>query len=206
MRKVLLSITVVAMAVVLSGCGAKNAAQNGGAQNQIGQTKEEPTKTGSVIGSIKDAMGLGAKMKCNYSMKLEGSDPVKSTAYVEGKKYKSTGTFAGITSNTIFDGDTMYIWQEGQKTGMKMTMSCMEELKASLPQDQKSAPGVKSPEDQFKDATETSCSPTTESVDFSAPAGITFQDQCEMMKGLMDMKGKLPAGMPANLPNIPTQK
>jgi hypothetical protein len=148
-------------------------------------------------------MGLGKEMKCEYS---EGTDAnaVKSIAYVEGNKYKSTGIFAGATSHVIFDGSNIYMWQEGKTTGMKMTMACINDLKAAMPAGQQTTPGVQSPEDQFKNATNTSCSPSTDSVDFSAPSDVTFTDQCEMLKGLQQMKNKIPSGAaPANIPNMP---
>lgn len=197
MKKIFLSVAVVGMAFVLSGCGAKTTPQDGGMQN-----KKEESKAGSAISSIKDAMGLGAKMKCEYSMGT-GAEAVKSNAYVEGKKYKSVATVNGITMNAIFDGDVMYSWQEGQKTGMKMTMSCVEELNKSLPKDQQDSQEVKAPDEAFEDAIDTSCMPTTESVSFSAPAGVEFQDQCEMLKGFMNMKDNLPSDVGAKMPNTP---
>ena len=200
MKKTLLGVVIVGAAFILSGCGKPAATDQNTVQNPAQQS-------GSVISSIKDAMGLGTKMKCEYSMGT-GADAVKSTAYVEGKKFKSVGTFNGMVSNTIFDGETMYNWQEGQTTGFKMTMTCINNLKSSMPQNNPAAPaGVKSPEDQFKDATSTSCSPSSESVDFSAPSNVTFNDQCEMMnKSLEMMKNiKIPSGanVPANIPNMP---
>ena len=206
MKKTLLGVVIVGAAFVLSGCGSP-AATNQNAAGNPSPAKQSTSPSGSVISSIKDAMGLGTKMKCEYSMGT-GTDAVKSTAYIEGKKSKSVGSFNGITTNTIFDGETMYNWQEGQKTGFKMTMACINELKASLPADKQTTPGadIKSPEDQFANATNTSCSPTTESVDFSAPVGVIFNDQCEMMKGVIDMTKnlKVPGGAGApNVPNIP---
>ena len=187
MKKTLLSVVVIGVVFVLSGCG-KQATTDQSTEGSKIKTEVQTQKqdSGSVISSIKDAMNLGKKMKCEYTMKVEGSDPIKSTAFIEGKKFKSVGAFNGIVSNTIFDGETMYLWQEGQKNGMKMTMTCINSLKESLPQDKEDGQEAKSPEDQFKDATETSCFPTTESVDFSAPTTVTFVDQCEMLKGLTE--------------------
>lgn len=205
MKKTLLGVVIIGSAFVLSGCG-KQAAQNQGTVQNQAQEQKGASSVGSAITSIKDAMGLGTKMKCEYSMGT-GADAVKSIAYVEGKKHKSVGTFNGITTNTIFDGENMYNWQEGQKTGFKMTMTCINDLKASLPADKQDylANDVKSPEDQFDNATSTSCSPTSESINFSAPSDVTFKDQCEMLKGMLDMTKnmKVPAGVP-NIPNMPS--
>ena len=52
----------------------------------------------AAIGKLDKPVGLGTI--------LVGDDP-GSVAYVEGKKSKSTGTFNGITSNTIFDGEAI---------------------------------------------------------------------------------------------------
>lgn len=187
MKKTLLGVVVIGVVFVLSGCG-KQAATDQSTEGSKIKTEVQTQKqdSSSVISSIKDAMNLGKKMKCEYTMKVEGSEPIKSTAFIEGKKFKSVGAFNGIVSNTIFDGEVMYLWQEGQKNGMKMTMTCINSLKESLPQDKKDGSEATSPEDQFKDATETSCSPTTENIDFSAPATVTFADQCEMLKGLTE--------------------
>jgi hypothetical protein len=202
MKKTLLGVVIVGAAFILSGCGKPAAVDQNAAQNPS-PAQQSASTSGSVISSIKDAMGLGKEMKCEYSAGTD-SNAVKSTAYVEGQKYKSTGIFAGITSNIIFDGDVMYIWQEGKTTGMKMTMACINDLKAAMPAGQQTTPGVQSPEDQFKNATNTSCSPSTDSVDFSAPSNVTFTDQCEMIKKLQQMKNNIPSGaVPTNIPNMP---
>jgi len=208
MKKTILGVVIVGAAFVLSGCGKPVATTNQNAAENPSPAGQSTSAGGSVISSIKDAMGLGTEVKCEYSMGT-GADAVKSTAYVEGKKFKSVGIVAGKTMNTIFDGETMYNWQEGQTTGFKMTMTCINDLKTSLPQDNKQAApaGVKSPEDQFKDATNTNCSPSGDSVDFSAPSNVTFTDQCDMMKKSLEMMKnvKVPSGanIPANIPNMP---
>jgi hypothetical protein len=201
MKKILLGVAVFGAAFLLSGCGKQADPNQNTAQDQ---TQKNASAASSAITSIKDAMGLGTKMKCEYSTKM-GADTVKSTVYVEGEKFKSTGTINGATQNTLFDGDAMYMWTEGKTTGFKMAMSCINDLKASSPQGQQNGPNVKSPEDQFKDATETSCSSITDSVDFTAPTSVTFTDQCEMMKNSTEMMKnvKIPAG--ANIPNMPSQ-
>lgn len=206
MKKTLFSVAIIGAGLVLAGCGSQNAPANDSAQ------KQESVKStdGSAIGSIKDAMGLGTKMKCEYSMKAGEGEPIKSTAYIEGKKFRQEGSFNSVVQNVIFDGETMYSWPEGQTTGFKMTMACINELKATMPGQQDApASNIPSPEDRFKDATNTSCSPTTENVDFSIPSTVTFNDQCEMMKkaiGAMsgaNIPAGVPAGVPANIPNMP---
>ncbi|MBO8888972.1 hypothetical protein INN86_14050, partial [Staphylococcus aureus] len=64
-----------------------------------------PAETGGgMISSIKDAMGLGKKMKCTYS------DPSKtgvvSTIFIDGQKTKFSSVVNGETVSGIFDGTT----------------------------------------------------------------------------------------------------
>lgn len=199
MKKELVGIAILGVSFVLAGCGAQNSRQE-----QV-QLQEKTQQQSSTISSIKDAMGLGKKMKCEYVL-ADGKDSVKAISYVEGKNFKSTVTVGSMISNTVFDGETMYSWSDGQGTGMKMKMSCMEKLGESMPQDQKNGNGapIEAPEDHFKNATDVDCVLASDNVDFSVPAGITFTDQCEMMEKSMEMMKniKLPGNLPQGAPNF----
>lgn len=160
-----------------------------------------PAETGGgMISSIKDAMGLGKKMKCTYS------DPSKtgvvSTIYIDGQKTKFSSVVNGETVSGIFDGTTQYTWMTGKTVqGFKMDKACMDEMKdfaAKMPQ------GEITPTPTSEDiasletrASNVSCEPA-ESEDFSIPSDITFTDQCEMLRGSMkaleQMKSSMPAG------------
>lgn len=154
-----------------------------------------------VIGSIKDAMGLGQKMKCTYSAK-DGSG-ASSTVFVDGKKLKFTTDANGEKMYGVFDGDTQYMWTTGtEKQGFKMTKACTDELAQAaahmMEGGQKGAAAT--PQDlqeSFDTAQNVQCEAAT-GEDFSVPTDITFVDQCEMMRSSMkeleQMKGKLPEG------------
>jgi hypothetical protein len=153
-----------------------------------------------VIGSIKDAMGLGQKMKCTYSDK-DGSG-VSSTVFVDGQKFKFTTEANGEKMYGVFDGDTQYMWTaDAKKQGWKMTKACTEELgKTAEKMTEGSSTSTATPQDfqeSFDSAENVRCEPAG-SEDFSIPADITFVDQCEMirdsMKALEQMKGQLPEG------------
>jgi len=183
--------------LLLAGCGNKPADKTGekGVKNKNGVMTETQAEKGGVISSIKDAMGLGKAMKCEYKFKGEGGD-ITSTAYVNGKKYKAESTVMGKKQIVIFDETTMYSWGEGEKTGMKMEKTCMEEMNKNLPKgDTTSTPNIKTDEEFFDDATDVSCVPYS-GADFSVPTDVIFTDQCEMLKGILN---SMPTGV--NIPN-----
>ncbi len=171
----------------------------------IVNTNEAPPSAGGasgVIGSIKDAMGLGKKMKCAYSGKDGGTT---STVFVDGQKFKFVSEMNGEKLYGLFDGETQYTWTAGaQKQGWKMTKSCMDELGTLSARETQSAGNDTAPQDYQKsfDAAQNVRCEAAAGEDFSVPADIVFADQCAMlknsMKSLQNIKGQLPSGV-----NIP---
>lgn len=159
---------------------------------------EQAIKTGekqagtALVSSIKDAMGLGQTMRCTYA--ITGADAATSTVYVSGQKFKATTKAGSMTSEALFDGETQYVWTSTSPQGMKMSKTCMEDLKKSFPQsgDTSTSVGV-SPQDYqetFGMAQNVNCE-KVDGVDLSVPTTITFVDQCAMMDQL---KGLIPSG------------
>ena len=176
-----------------------------GEREGITPASQSVPETGGVISSIKDAMGLGKKMKCTYSVLDDKGKPISSTIIIDGQKYKFAAETNGEMSYGIFDGETQYMWSGVTKQGLKMTKSCIDELSKSVPTDGKSDSFTvpETPQDfeqSFGSAENVKCEPTNE--DFSLPTDVNFIDQCEMMreslKALEGIKGNLPAGV-----NIP---
>ncbi|MFZ2975024.1 MAG: hypothetical protein WA055_00140 [Candidatus Moraniibacteriota bacterium] len=202
-KVVLLAVGIL----LLAGCGNKPADKAGEmkAENKSSVTTETKAEKGGVISSIKDAMGLGKEMKCAYKFKGEAGD-ITSTAYVNGKKYKAESTVMGKKQIVIFDEEAMYSWAEGEKTGMKMTTVCMKEMEKNIPKDQGGSEPMAdsiSDEEYFDNATDVKCEAYS-GTDFSIPKDITFTDQCEMLKNMMN---NLPSGMDipggAGMPKLP---
>lgn len=162
---------------------SETAEQEGG----LGQTGEAP----SVISSIKDAMGMNAKMACTYN-DPSGQVPGTATVYIQGNTFKSVADVNGTQTSALFDGETMYMWTAGQAQGFKMPKSCMDEF-------QTNAPKPADYERTFESAQDVRCE-ASEGADFSIPTNVTFIDQCEMMKQNDVMmksmqQGQMPAGM-----------
>lgn len=157
----------------------------------------------AVIGSIQDAMGLGKKMKCEYSAK-DGNGA--STIFVDGQKFKSTSEVDGVKMYGLFDGTTQYTWTSNDKQGWKMDKTCLDGLSESVPDVTQENGDTESSDqptnkqdlrDSFAAAQNAQCSPAT-GEDFSVPMDIVFADQCQMIKdskkALEQMKDKLPSG------------
>lgn len=175
-------------------------------ENTAPQTKD----TSSVIGSIKDAMGLGKKLRCTYS-DTTGTGAT-STVFIDGQKVKFSTTVNGETSNGIFDGETQYIWTTGKtNNGFKMTKACMDEMKDfASKMSSGNTPETTPMKDysSFDDAKNINCE-SAENEDFSVPATIEFVDQCEMLRNSMKALDQMKQGMPqvpqgVNMPSIPS--
>jgi len=201
-KTILLSSLVLAVAL-FSGCGKKATEQNAG-EGKTAQKEE----TNGVISSIKDAIGLGKKMKCTYTYKV-GDESFTSTTYVEGQKYKGESEVMGKKQIMVFDGETMYSWSEADRKGTKWVKSCIEELNKSTEKtsDASTPTGeeIADASEVFDDAMDTQCVPV-DSIDFSVPSDITFSDMCEQLKKMQDMSKNLPSGVElpegVNLPNL----
>lgn len=208
MKKILVVVAVVIFLVLVGlfmrgkQISPQDMGQKGTATPTEATPQTAPEKNG-IISSIKDAMGLGQKMRCTYTAPDAKGAPVTSTIAVDGQKYKFTSDSKGEKLYGLFDGETQYTWTTGTtKQGWKMTKACMEELSKSVPTSNGAAP--ETPQDaqkSFANAENVQCVPSA-SEDFTVPTDVNFVDQCEMMrnslKALDGMKGKLPAGV-----NIP---
>lgn len=199
MKKTLLGVVIVGAAFVLSGCG-KTAVTN----QDVAQNSQGATPAGSVVNSIKDAMGLGKKMECVYTTQINGKE-IKSTMQIDGKNFKSFSEIDGRKMYSVMKDEVSYTWGDGIPMASKLSMSCIKDL--PKPEGEKSvSEAVQDPEKAFDGATNVVCNPIA-SVDISVPSNIQFQDMCEMMKGMLDATKniKVPAGanVPANIPNMP---
>lgn len=177
----------------------------------IDQTPQEvtsvPGESQKVISSIKEAMGLGKKMQCTYTMN-EGGKSFESKVVVDGGKYASTTMIDNMTVYGIFDGENQYAWTSAAKTGTKMSKSCMERMTAAVKDMPKTTETpANTPQDMekaFEAAKNVKCESAT-GADFTLPKDVTFTDSCALMEQSIQMmkgvKDKLPAGM--TIPNMP---
>jgi hypothetical protein len=214
MKKISYLVALIAVVLIFSGCGKKSGTDQAGDLSKSGQEQSTGSK---VVNSIKDAMGLGQKMKCTYAMGV-GENKFISTVWTEGKKYRGESMIAGKKSVSLFDGnDLMYNWEDGSATGTKISISCMKEIGDSFPkQDSTGKEDVNTPpedlgDNAFNDAPEANCEPVA-SIDFSLPSNVAFTDQCAQLKTQMESIKKMQEGFKnvkipggANIPEVPAE-
>lgn len=195
----------IGAAVFLSGSKKANApAGTGDALTKQGASEEKGTGVSeSVVSSIKDALSLGKKMQCTYVGDGGDGQVVQSTVAIDGKRFRVSMSTPEGKTYVVSDGDMQYFWTEKEKTGFKMSQSCLNEVQKSLPENMRTDTNLGTAEDITKDfdtAKDVNCRPAL-SVDISVPSDVTFTDQCAMMKQSLDaLKGiKLPEGV-----NIPS--
>lgn len=195
-------ISLVILAVVLAGGFLYWNSQKKSSPESAAVTKSasEMMPEKGMISSIREAMGLGEKMQCTYSVK-NGDVSVESKVVVDGGKYRSTSIVGGTTVEALFDGEYQYSWTSAAKTGMKMSKDCLAKMAAWAKEATEKFPTMPESQDMektFDMAEGVKCVAAPE-TDFTVPSDIVFTDQCAMMEQSMEMmkemKEKLPAGM-----------
>jgi hypothetical protein len=203
MKKTLTILSLILAVSFLAGCGKKvsqNQIQN---QNQTTvQNQEKGPATGGVINSIKDAMNLGKKTKCIYTMGI-GDQSFQTEMYIDGKNHKTITTINGKKNYSVLDGDMIYNWSEADKKGTKMSMKCIEELKTQTKTNTQAPPvdaeNLKTNPDDFNDAMNVKCEEVS-LVDFTIPNDVVFTDTCETMKKSLEMMNQVKTQMPTQVP------
>lgn len=132
MRKsVYLAAIFVALAFVFAGCGKKADTQN---PSEGASLMTDGTSVEEFSATLEEMAKKGKPYKCEYTLK-EGEFDQTGTVYFAGTE-KMRGDITMTVPETgktlmhfIKDGDTQYIWTEGQTTGMKMTWTDEDEAK-----------------------------------------------------------------------------
>lgn len=191
------SLSVICVAVLLSGCTVGGPAKNSDVSKQGDQASEE-----SFSGTMRDLMNRGKSVQCEWMAKGDGDDVTKGSLYISGKKFrqiiKSESTdpeIGNMEIEAISDGEYMYTWNSKDKqNGMKMKLDEAEETADSTAKD---AP--KEQQVNIDNKFDYKCKNwNADQSMFTAPSGVNFVDLSEMMKGFQDkIKSSMPSGMPS---------
>lgn len=137
-------------------------------------TASNVSQNNSGPASLKDLLALGTTQKCTFSD--SGSS---GTFYVGGGKARGdfSATEAGkvLASHMIMDGQTSYIWMDGQAQGFKMSAQASSST-TNPAVGQSSAPDVNKKMDYKCEAA------VSDSSMFKLPSGVTFVDIAAMMQ------------------------
>jgi hypothetical protein len=193
MKNLLVVPAFVFAAVVLSGCGAQKAAETGmGGDTSVPMEEEFPRNDWMSL------LGDGKSIECT----LPGEGMMTKIS-AEGKKYRTETVIDGKKHLSVSDGDMMWTWIEGEKHGMKMEFSCMDEIRTTIPEEGGSAPEyAASPEEVIGEVPDIACSETG-SVDISVPADVVFSDQCALIRTQLQAMEQLKNQMPQGMPELP---
>lgn len=167
--------------------------------------------------SLRDLLGMGKSQKCTFKNESEGMKS-EGTFYVSGGKSRAmvSNTVSGgkggtTTSNMIFDtaSNTTYVWTEGMKEGVKMTMNDADQEEAPVSDDDtaEEVPDASTSNDFTRDLDQEysyDCdSWKTDASLFVVPSDVAFVDMAEMMKALPN-PATLPQMNPTNPSGMPT--
>ena len=138
------------------------------------EIKKEAGETGEgFVGKIKDAMALGAPMKCTYT---QGG--VAGTSYIKGKAMYGEMTTEGKQAFVIIKNNCMWSWGMEEAQGIK---TCFEEDFWEMGEEAAQEGTASVPTEA-----EYRCSPAVFSdAKFDPPANISFLTMEDLMQGAM---------------------
>lgn len=177
MRKTIYFAAIfVALAFVFTGCGKKS--------DQAGQGAGKTSDVEEFQATIQEMAAKGKPYRCEYRLAVDDIDQ-KGVIYFGGPE-KIRGDLDVTMPNNpmtkthfIKDGETQYIWSDGQPGGIKMTITKEEEeeFKKMAKENQGSV-------DMDTKVTMKCSKWSPDAGMFAPPSGIEFQDFSDMMKSL----------------------
>jgi len=192
MKKIKIILGIFLATVFLSGCGQSESDNNSGISESSNMASEIEVNvengeesSGNLSEELKKMAASGVEMKCTYSVEDEnGKSEVVS--YVQGEKYKTEATINQKKTTTIFDGEVIYSWIEGEKNGTKMDLECVNKLGGNeADSNEESEPTADENEENFietmAETPDIKCERFS-GEDFSIPDNINFSDQCELLR------------------------
>ncbi|MCX6782054.1 MAG: hypothetical protein NTW66_02980 [Candidatus Magasanikbacteria bacterium] len=181
MRKTIYFAAIfVALAFVFTGCGKKTAGPAG-----VEDQKADSTSVEEFQATIEEMARSGKPYQCDYSVNDENGKQV-GTLYFAGENnfrgdVKITMADTGDqTTHFIKDGETQYIWTDGQTTGMKITITKEEEAKMKEDAAQNKQQGV-----DMNTKADLRCKKwSPDKAIMTPPGNIKFQSLDEMMQAV----------------------
>jgi hypothetical protein len=181
MKKIL--FVSASLVLLAAGCGKSATTSQ---QEVKDSTQVQVTAATSGQGSFKDLLALGKSLKCDSSFTSNGNTST-GTTYIAGGNMRGdfSSQIEGRTMQThmIIKDQTSYTWVEGSGTAMGFKMALNS---SSTPNSISKTPRSADINQQIN----YNCQSWSEdSAQFDLPAGVTFQDQSQMM-----VSPKLPVG------------
>lgn len=177
-NKIFIFTSLLLTSILLTGCNKKIVPTTGTTIDSPETSQEE-----SITSNLFDLIKEGKTIKCSFSMSDENGTN-SGTTYVSGSKLSSVFKIkpnegAEIESNTIMDGDWVYIWSTNMPQGTKMKVSEIPSQDADNT--------TKQQFETLNNPFAYKCSPwTADNTKFIPPSEIQFVDLTETMKQLQN--------------------
>lgn len=175
-KTVLMAVVGVVLLVILGGAGFFFLNKNkSNSSQQMTQESEAETEMAEAR-SFKDLMSLTSSQQCTFQDTETGSN---GTVYGGNRKVRGDFTTNAngqtVGSHVISDGQTVYVWTDGQTQGFKMSIAKIESMTPDTTQNSV----------DFNKKVDYDCdSWSVDSSKFELPSGIQFQSIDEMMQGI----------------------
>jgi hypothetical protein len=185
----------IGMAVLtLSGCSRSSETPNTTTPSETREapSNEETSEASSM--NMEDwsmALAKGEKLHCSY-LDANGEN---AEFFADGMRYRTEIATEEGKMVSVFDGETVYVWNDGEGTGFFQTMDCLKELQKSFPEETDIPETYESSEDVLLATPNMQCNRIA-TVDLSVPDSVEFSDQCAMMKDQMKMMEDMMENLP----------
>lgn len=156
------------------------------------------TNEGDVIEDIEAARESNQTLKCTYT-----DNDFTTTSYIQGDKYRTEYILDDENYVSLFDGETVYTWNEVTKEGNMLAVDCLGEEGQGDDEDtpaptdgspqletynKKKSVDYEKADDIVDDHSDIECR-STSSIDLSIPTDVDFFDQCPDLQEMMDYNG-----------------
>lgn len=194
MKNLYLSLTII-FVVLLAGCTTKTSTTVQSTETPVTQ-EQSKAEVESNAKKFANAMSAGKSVKCVIA-KADGSDSI--TFMVKGKKTKAMGTSLSGGKGTGYmlnDSEYVYIWNDSDKKGIKMSLALA--APSGSPNAQYQDFGQEGVEKDYieKGYTYNCNEESVADSEFVIPKDVTFSDMAALMeqtKKLQASPGKTPS-------------
>jgi hypothetical protein len=156
-------------------------------------TTESQSQGTSAGNTLRQLLGTGVSQTCTYSdtdLGASGTIFVKDGKMRGDFEYNSEGNV--ISSYTIIDSETMYVWTEGQTDGFKIALN--QTAADESASDQNPSPLTSESMDLDKQIDYNCSAWSGDSSKFELPSDIDFKDVSEMTESVTGIMENLQSG------------
>jgi len=193
MNKTVRIIVIVVILILLGGGAFYLFSKSHKASTQSEQTaapQNQSQQMSTQKKSLADFFSMTGSLKCTFS---DNTDNSSGTVYVAVGKmrgdFQRTDSGKTHASHMINDGQFVYYWTDGEKTGYKMSLASVKnEMGKAMGNAMKSSGGDQSQQQgpDMKKQSNYSCGPwAADKTLFTPPTDVTFTDYTSMMQGAM---------------------